>query len=70
MRDDHDDDRRGAPAPEQPTAPYFPPRAPDSPMTPVLRTGPDRAPRSTASLVLEVVPFLALALVVILVASR
>jgi hypothetical protein len=39
-------------------------------MAPVLRTGPDRTPRSTASLVLEVVPFLVLALVVILVASR
>lgn len=70
MRDDHGDYRSGVPAPEQPTAPYFPPPAPDAPMSPVLRTGPDRTPRSTASLVLEVVPFLALALVVILVASR
>jgi len=69
MRDDHDD-RIHAPAAEQPTAPSFPPPAPDAPMSPVLRTGPDRTPRSTASLVLEVVPFLALALVVILVASR
>jgi hypothetical protein len=42
----------------------------DNPLGPAFRDGPARTPRSAGALLLEVVPFLALAGVVVFFASR